>query len=129
MPSMTAAPTFERRPNIYFLSFDALIPTDVSDFFLKQPEPEYSVYLKGRGFREVENVFAVASTTGPSLNAIAAVDTLYCDSLGKDCSGLVTGLHPSPLYTILKKNGYETFSQTTAIILATIKDHTSIDIT
>jgi hypothetical protein len=108
MPRIAAVPTFERRSNVYFLSFDALIPTDVVDFFLHQPEPEYSVYLREHGFREVKNSFAASVPTRPSLNTIAAVDTNYCNRLGEDCLGLVIGKHQSPLYTVFKKNGYET---------------------
>ena len=107
-PRIAEAPTFQRHPNVYFLSFDALIPTDVVDFFLHLPEPAYSVYLKEHGFREVKNSFAVSVPTRPSLNTIAAVDTNYCDRLGEECLGLVIGKHPSPLYTVFKKNGYET---------------------
>jgi len=108
MPKIAAEPTFERHPNVYFLSFDALIPTDVAKYFLHLPEPEYSVYLKERGFREVKNVFAVAFPTKPSLNMMAAVDTNYCDRMGENCLDLVVGIHPSPLYSVFKKNGYET---------------------
>lgn len=108
MPKIAEAATFERHPNVYFLSFDAFIPTDIANFFLQQPEPRYSLYLKKHDFREVKNAFATGVLTKPSLNAIAAVDTKICDKLGRVCWGLVLGKYPSALYTVFKKNGYTT---------------------
>ena len=108
MPKMAEVASFKRHPNVYFFSFDALIPTDVVDFFLHQPEPEYSIDLKQRDFREVKNAFATSVPTRPSLNTIAAVDTRYCKRLGEDCMNLVIGKYPSPLYAVFRKNGYRT---------------------
>ena len=103
MPKMAENATFERHPNVYFLSFDALVPTDIVEFFLHQPNTKYSDFLNKHDFREVENAFATSDSTSDSLSAVVAVDTKFCDELGKGCWELVIGKIPSPLYRGLQR--------------------------
>jgi len=96
---------FLDKPNIYFLSFDAMIPETLAQKFLGF-RPHHLDGLAGLPNTQLfKNMFSDGNATKVSLNQILRLrpnNVLVDDAL-------VTGLKPSPLREIMRYNGYETY--------------------
>ncbi len=115
---MTSSPDikivdFVKKPNVYFLSFDSLIPRSLAKKYLKINELAYQDALENHGFRLFENFFADAVYTRKSLSNFLS---LGVNSYSKEqeqknkylYANSFTGIIPSPLLEIFKANGYTT---------------------
>lgn len=91
------------RPNIYFLSFDSLLPESLAARFLGISRPAYLDVLEKHGGRMLPNTFADAVATKMSLSSVLM---LRPHLAGMD--GVVNGFTPSPLRDALRGAGYET---------------------
>ncbi len=108
---------FKTKPNVYLVSFDALVPRKITEMFFEQSENVYHDMLDSR-FRVFRNMFSNATPTRESLNAMLALDLEYFYQgnpatleYGPKLTGLSTlfrGGAPSPLLQIFKHNGYQT---------------------
>ena len=104
--------TFEQRPNLYFVSFDALVPRTLLRKYMDVETTPFHDIFQPR-FRRFENFFANTLYTRHSLQTILALDERWYNfnhwknSTGKDLE-LFSGGYPAPLFRILRDNGYET---------------------
>ena len=107
--------SFQETPNLYFISFDALAPRTLLNKHLQLETTDFHDLFEER-FRRFPNLFVEATPTEHSLYTIlsldAAVYVSQLKSLRKSESGraprnLFSGQKPSPLFSILRKNGYE----------------------
>lgn len=126
---------FKKKPNVYLISWDAIIPDAIAADYLDLPPGslEYANYLKGGDFRVFRNLFIdrgarlqpnrVMDPEGydGSLvfhNSMVILDPVLWENLGdnlqsvfqeRDDSGRLlyfNGVRPSPLYGIFRDNGY-----------------------
>lgn len=108
---------FVRKPNVYFVSFDAIAPRAVLRKYLDIETTAFHDLFAAR-FRRFENFFANAVYTKHSLGAVLALsERTYADMLrqvNKTATDedvdlrLFSGHNPSPLFEIFKRNGYQT---------------------
>ena len=93
---------FVERPNIYLLSFDSLIPSDVAAAYMRIDRPDYYRLTPGL-LRELPNslVFKVPSIN--SLNALMRLDQKRSTPAQQN---LFTGVGLSPLGEVARLNGY-----------------------
>lgn len=102
---------FQKKPNVYFISFDSLIPKALMAKYMGVDNNPYHDVLD-KNFRKFRNVFADAVSTKRSLNALLALDPDYFRELESSGSGdhlgMYTGMAPSPLFEIFSQNGYTT---------------------
>lgn len=98
--------TFEDKPNIYVVSFDALMPTRNTVDYLGIDRPAYVSVLENNGARIFENTFSDYSITDHSLNSVLYLDPDIYRSLPHIIQPL-SGLVPSPVYRIFRNNGYK----------------------
>lgn len=101
--------TFNSKPNIYFISFDSLIPKSLMQMNMKLGKTEYHEKLD-QNFNVFKNAFSNAVPTKRSLNSLLALDPDYFTSTKENFQNLslFQGLAPSPLLQIMKHNGYST---------------------
>ena len=101
--------TFERRPNLYFVSFDAMVPRSLLRKYLDVETTPFHDVFEAR-FRRFENFFVNAIGTWHSLQSMLALDERWYRSNSAYFKGssLFAGRAASPLFRILKDNGYET---------------------
>lgn len=109
--STTASPNiqlveFKRKPHVFIVSFDALMPRSLARKHLSHSGFAYQDLLEAK-FRTFPNMFADEVPTRRSLNALLALDPDYFYSLKKHWT-LFQGYTPSPLFQIFKSNGYTT---------------------
>ncbi len=107
---------FRERPNLYFVSFDAIAPRALLDKYLNLETTEFHELFEAN-FRRFPNFFANSVPTVASLHTLLALDVDVFTSMrrelaerGDDNPFLFSGQSPSPLLGILRKNGYETTS-------------------
>jgi len=100
---------FARKPNVYFVSFDSLIPKVLLKKYIGLETTAYHDVL-GANFRRFENFFADRIPSKPSLNSLLALDINHYDEAVKDGTAkeFFVGFKPSPLFELFKNNGYET---------------------
>lgn len=100
---------FKTKPNVYFISFDSMIPKVLLQKHLGLETTPYHEVLDNH-FRRFKNFFADHSTTTNSLNSLLSLDTGHFSEVarGKTSSYFFPGLIPSPLFEIFKHNGYVT---------------------
>lgn len=100
---------FESKPNVYFISFDSLIPKVLLQKYMGLESTPYHDVLDGN-FRRFKNFFADRIQTKRSLNSLLAFDIEhFSDAVRNDSAyNYFSGLTPSPLLEIFKYNGYET---------------------
>lgn len=102
---------FERRPNVYFLSFDGLSPRVLLRKHMDLETTPFHDLFADR-FRRFSNFFVHASWTSYSLGSVLALKPMRRSANG--ANGGETGLHlfsghvESPLIRLFKFNGYET---------------------
>ena len=107
--------TFERRPNLYFVSFDAMAPRSLLREHMDVETTPFHDVIEAR-FRRFENFFVNALYTTHSLQSMLALDERWYTrqwhawrtTPGFESLGLFAGRFPSPLFRILKGNGYTT---------------------
>ena len=104
---------FKRRPNVYVLSFDGLIPRPLADKHLQIGELPYQDYMEENDFHVFRNFFSDAVYTEKSLANFLGLGTerFRTDSLEsfdayRAYDGAFTGQFPSPLVEIFQANGY-----------------------
>ena len=109
--------SFLERPNLYFVSFEAMAPRSLLDKYLDLETTKFHDLFEAK-FRRFPNFFANAVPTINSLNLLLALDVDVYTSMRRALSErgdnpdphLFSGQNPSPLLGILHKNGYETTS-------------------
>ena len=97
-------------PNLYFISFDALVPRALLKKHLDVETTGFHALFDAR-FRRFPNLFANGSDTKQTLYTLLALDPRVHESqeaaVGFD-TRTFAGQHPSPLLGILRRSGYET---------------------
>lgn len=93
-----------RKPNIYFLSFDAMAPESLARKYLEMESPPYVGVLRKHGAHIIPNMF---SDVVPTKYALANILKMAPDNVW-DLDDVVTGNVPTPLRHILSENGYTT---------------------
>jgi len=107
-PDHFSYPTFVERPNVYLISFDALIPEPIARHFLDIDRLQYVSVMKHHGLRLLRNVFADRVPTVPSFNSLIAMDLAFFDGLDiQHRYAFDTGEIPGPLYELFRRNGYK----------------------
>ena len=108
---------FRHRPNLYFVSFDALAPRVLLRKYMGLETTPFHDLFESR-FRRFENFFVDAVYTRYSLGTLLALDERVYGSMWHKMRAktnnaawdplLFSGQSPSPLFRLLKDNGYET---------------------
>ena len=101
---------FQETPNLYFVSFDAMVPRALLNKHLQLETTDFHDLFEER-FRRFPNLFVEAVWTVNSLLSILYLDALPIKSVGNTEGRYplpFSGKDPSPLFSILRKNGYET---------------------
>ncbi len=101
---------FVKKPNIYFISFDAMLAPSIVKETMNLPNIGYQSILDKYQFRWFKNSFSEKSSTAKTLNSVLALDPNYYDQLfeQKRYTTLYRGINPAPLTQILQANGYLT---------------------
>ncbi|MCG7394516.1 hypothetical protein MHY87_16550 [Microvirga sp. ACRRW] len=97
---------FKNKPNLYFLSFDAMVPVSLSSKFIGVPNPPYLDVLKKHGANFIANNFSDAVPTKRALANILTLSPVAQRDVEAD--RIITGRVPSALGYILSANGYKT---------------------
>jgi hypothetical protein len=95
---------FKRKPNIYFLGFDALMPQTLTRKLLGIDRPAYIDVLAKHGGKVIPNLFA---DEVPTKFHWGRAMTIVPYSKGKP-EHYVLGVRPAALLETLRHNGYET---------------------
>ena len=106
--------SFQETPNLYFISFDALVPRALLNKHLQLETTDFHDLFEER-FRRFPNLFVDAFATKHSLYTILSLDpSVYASqraalaAKGNDPDPfLFSGQNSSPLFGILRNNGYE----------------------
>ena len=101
--------SLSRTPNIYFISFDSVVPRTLLKKYLGVDGTGFHALFDAK-FRRFPNLFVNAVPTRQSLYTVLALDPRVHNSQtasGRD-PGTFSGRSPSPLLGILRENGYET---------------------
>ena len=99
---------FKTRPNVYFISFDALMPRVLVHKFLELEETPFHDLLDTH-LRRFKNMFSDSASTIGTLNSLLAFDFNYYNSIERrKWRYIFSGRIPSPLLEIFKHNGYTT---------------------
>ena len=107
---------FHYRPNLYFVSFDAIAPRVLLRKYMGLETTSFHDLFESR-FRRFPNFFANAIYTRHSLGTLLSLDTRNYILMGKKVEAktgnlsfdpmLFSGQSQSSLFRILKNNGYE----------------------
>lgn len=102
--------SFRETPNLYFISFESLIPRSLlKKHYGTDTSPFHDLFEAN--FRRFPNLFSEGTTTRDALNLILALDKeMFLGARYKYRYNLFSGVQPSPLLNILRNNGYETSS-------------------
>ena len=103
--------SFHYFPNLYIVSFDAMIPDALAGKFFGErfSKLEYSDYLRSSGAMIFKNVFADRVPTKQSINSLLNLSiNPYTD--GKNQYAYFSGKSDSILYRIFRENGYRVSS-------------------
>ena len=101
--------SLSRTPNLYFISFDAVVPRALLKKHFGVDGTGFHALFDAK-FRRFPNLFGNAVPTRQSLYTVLALDPRVHNSQtasGRD-PGTFSGRSPSPLLGILRENGYET---------------------
>lgn len=100
---------FIEKPNVYFISFDSLIPKSITKPYMSINKTAYHDILDDE-FKNFNNFFADFVPTKESLNSLLAFDRNYFieNYYSKSWYGFFSGRKSSPLLEIFKHNGYQT---------------------
>jgi hypothetical protein len=100
---------FVRRPNVYFLSYDAMIPESLAQKLMNIKSLPYAQMLKKHGFILFKNAFSDGASTKSALNMFLAMDREYYRAMPeKQQHEIIIGKVAGPLLEIFKANGYST---------------------
>ena len=101
--------SLSRTPNLYFISFDSLVPRALLKKHLDVDDTGFHALFDAK-FRRFPNLFVNAVSTQNSLYTVLALDPLVANSQMEAVRnpGTFAGRNPSPLLGILRENGYET---------------------
>ena len=102
--------SFREKPNLYFISFESLIPRSLlKKHYGTDILPFHDLFEAN--FRRFPNFFFDGDDTRESLNMILALDKeMFFKAVLNYWHNLFSGVQPSPLLGILRNNGYETTS-------------------
>ncbi len=106
-PGSVKQVNFKTRPNIYLLSFDAMVSPEVAAEFLDLPQPDYVQALEEMGARLFKNTFSDGESTQPSLNTTLYLDPAVWRENLKSSNLAFSGVAPSPVFEIFRNNGYK----------------------
>ena len=100
--------SFQETPNLYFISFDALVPRALLNKHLQLETTDFHDLFEER-FRRFPNLFVDAIATKNSLYTVLSLDpSVYASQRAAlPDPFLFSGQNPSPLFGILRNNGYE----------------------
>ena len=106
--------SFQETPNLYFISFDAIVPRALLNKHLQLDTTDFHDLFEER-FRRFPNLFVDAVATKHSLYTILSLDpSVHASQLAalkareKNLDPLLfSGQNPSPLFGLLRNNGYE----------------------
>lgn len=101
--------SLSKTPNLYFISFDALVPRTLLKKYFDVETTGFHDLFDAK-FRRFPNLFANAVWTKPSLYTLLALDPQVYRTQRAAAGDAQTfsGRRPSPLLGILRRNGYET---------------------
>ena len=99
--------TFERKPNVYFVGFDAVVPESILQKYLGVETTEFHRVFDSE-MRRFSNLFASSVNTKYSINTLMALSQDIF--LAESRPSYFSGQHLSPLVSIMRDNGYETTS-------------------
>ncbi|MCG7394514.1 hypothetical protein MHY87_16540 [Microvirga sp. ACRRW] len=106
VPANIKTVEFKSKPNLYFLSFDAMVPESLAIKFLGVPSPPYIGVLKKHKANFIRNNFADAVPTKRSLANVLNMGPTVLEE--PHTTQAITGAAPSALRHILAANGYTT---------------------
>jgi len=114
LPSAMQSVPFTERPNVYFISFDAMVPEAITRRYMDLSSTAYHAVLD-TDFTRFRNFFAHGGLTNftptrRSLNMLLALDEGEFKRAAQEGRqfGYYPGLQASPLLRLFKDNGYET---------------------
>ena len=101
--------SLSRTPNLYFISFDALVPLTLLNEYFDVDGTGFHTLFDAK-FRRFPNFFGNADSTRRTLHTVLALDPQVHNSQTARGRNPMTfsGWSPSPLLGILRSNGYET---------------------
>ena len=103
--------TFQERPNLYFISFESMVPRALLRKHLGIENTRFHDLFDDE-FRRFPNFFVNAVRTFYSINMLMSLDEDVFFNTRASMSGnlgsMFSGALPSPLLRILSENGYET---------------------
>ena len=97
--------TFERKPNVYFVGFDSVVPESILQKYLGVETTEFHRVF-GSKMRRFGNLFASSINTKYSLTTLMALSQDIF--LAGSRPSYFSGKSLSPLVSIMRENGYET---------------------
>ena len=95
---------FSEKPNVYFLSYDAMTPPTLTERFVGIESPPYMDVLEAHNAHVLKNTFADAVGTRFALSSVLELKA----NLDRDPGDLMTGKIQSALRLIFETNGYKT---------------------
>jgi len=99
---------FQKKPNIYILFFDSLIPEKILKKYMGLDKTEYHDVLNDKFYR-FKNFFVDGAPTRQSIISFMALDRKYYASLGwNQRNEIFRGKTESLLLRTFRQNGYET---------------------
>lgn len=98
---------FKDKPNIYILSYDALIPPEIASEYLGLEKLDYVSVLEEYNARFFKNTFSDGDATQNSLNKILYLDPAIWASKRHTQNMAFSGMTPSPVFDIFRSNGYK----------------------
>ena len=108
--SNTQHVSFHEKPNLYFISFESLVPRSLLRKHYGLDTSRFHDLFEAN-FRRFPNFFSEEFHTRASLNMILALDKeMFFGAGSKYRYKLFSGVQPSPLLNILRANSYETSS-------------------
>ena len=99
---------FDNKPNVYFISFESMVPISIAKKHFKEDKFAYHDILQ-ENFYNFKNAFTLAFPSKESLNSLLAFDQKRYLLLKKENKHLnfFTGVEQSPLLKIFKDNNYD----------------------
>jgi len=99
---------FHDKPNVYFISFESMVPQSIAKKNFKSDKFEYHDILN-ENFYNFKNTFTLAFPSRESLNSLLAFDQKKYLSLKKENKhyDFFTGIQQSPFLKIFKDNNYD----------------------
>lgn len=95
---------FSRKPNVYLISFDAMIPLSIAQRYLDIPRLRYAEALERSGMRILKNAFSDGSTIS-TMNSLVVLDAKKYWNLHNPNYPITD--RSSLLYQVFEANGYK----------------------